>query len=192
MEENRRLPVVIVGGLHSDARRETVERLLRSVLGSVALHHDLSAAADRRTVRRSVHDSTGQLDSGETELVNDCACCALREDLVPELERLAAGGLTPLAVVELWDSVEPQPMAEIIAAHGGDILDLTCVTTATSAASMLTSLMSLTMTATRRPSRLLRRWLSRVVLPEPRKPDRTVTGRRSARSVMARSAVRVQ
>ena len=44
------------------------------------------------------------------------------------------------------------------------------------AASMLTSLMSLTITATRCPSRLARMWLSTVVLPAPRKPDNTVTG----------------
>ena len=50
----------------------------------------------------------------------------------------------------------------------------------TSAASMFTSLMSLTMTATRRPSRLLRTWLSSVVLPAPRKPESTVTGRRGS------------
>jgi G3E family GTPase len=137
MEENRKLPVVIVGGLHSDARREAVEQLLRSVPGSVALHHDLSTAADRRTVRRSVRDNSGELSAGETELVNDCACCALREDLLPELERLAADGLTRLAVVELWDSVELQPMAEIIAAHDGDVLDLTCVTTAVDPALLL-------------------------------------------------------
>jgi hypothetical protein len=43
---------------------------------------------------------------------------------------------------------------------------------------MLTSLMSLTMTATRRPSRLARMWLSSVVLPAPRKPERTVGGAR--------------
>ena len=49
----------------------------------------------------------------------------------------------------------------------------------TSSASMLISLMSLTMTATRRPSRLRRTWLSSVVFPEPRKPESTVTGRRS-------------
>src|SRR3546814_10273108 len=36
--------------------------------------------------------------------------------------------------------------------------------------------MSLTITATRRPSRLFRMWFSKVVLPAPRKPDRTVTG----------------
>jgi hypothetical protein len=46
----------------------------------------------------------------------------------------------------------------------------------TSSASMFTSLMSLTITATRLPSRLARMWLSSVVLPAPRKPDKTVTG----------------
>ncbi len=47
-----------------------------------------------------------------------------------------------------------------------------------SEASMSTSLMSLTTTATRRPSRLASTWLSSVVLPAPRKPDSTVTGTR--------------
>src|SRR5690606_19263245 len=48
----------------------------------------------------------------------------------------------------------------------------------TSLPSMLISLMSLTITATRRFSRFFRTWLSRVLLPTPRKPDSTVTGRR--------------
>ncbi len=130
------LPVVIVGGLHSDARRTTVERLLATVPGSVALHHDLSTAPEG-TVRRTVRDTSGMLGSGETPLVNDCACCALREDLVPELWRLADGGLTRLAVVELWDSVEPRAMAEVVAAHGGGRLDLTNVITAVDPALVL-------------------------------------------------------
>lgn len=130
------LPVVIVAGLHSDARGEVVERLLRTVPGSVALHHDLSTAADG-TVQRVVRDATGELSRGEAPLVNDCACCALREDLVPELERLADGDLTRLAVVELWDSVEPKAMAEVVAQHGADALDLTGVITAVDPALVL-------------------------------------------------------
>ncbi|CAL9494352.1 GTP-binding protein [Streptomyces sp. NPDC030392] len=128
------LSVAIVGGLHSDARRAAVDRLLASVPGSVALHHDLSTAAGRGTVVRTVRDATGVLSTGETPLVNDCACCALREDLVPELERLADAGLTRLAVVELWDSVEPKAMAEVVAAAG---LDLTGVVTAVDPALVL-------------------------------------------------------
>ncbi|MFF8813813.1 GTP-binding protein [Streptomyces pactum] len=122
------LPVAVVAGLHVDARRAAVDRLLATVPGSVALHHDL-ASAPAGTVRRTVRDARSVLDQGEAPLVNDCACCALREDLVPELNRLAAAGCQ-LAVVELWDSVEPQAMAEVVAAHSGTELRLTAVLTA--------------------------------------------------------------
>ncbi|MFD8410587.1 CobW family GTP-binding protein [Streptomyces sp. NPDC059650] len=136
MGHERQLPVVIVAGMHSEARREVVDRLLRTVTGSVALHHDLSAAPDG-TVLRRIRDASGALSSGETPLVNDCACCALREDLVPELERMADSGLTRLAVVELWDSVEPKAMAEVVAGYGADRLVLTNVITAVDPALVL-------------------------------------------------------
>ncbi|MFE9680993.1 CobW family GTP-binding protein [Streptomyces sp. NPDC006285] len=136
MGEGSRLPVVLVAGLHADARTEVVDRLLRAVPGSVALHHDLTGASGG-TVRRLVRDVSGLLSDAETPLVEDCACCALREDLVPELRRLAAAGLTRLAVVELWDSVEPKAMAEVVAAHEGDDLLLTGVMTAVDPALVL-------------------------------------------------------
>ncbi|MFE6403946.1 CobW family GTP-binding protein [Streptomyces alboflavus] len=123
------MDVAVVAGMHADARAAAVDRLLATVPDSVALHHDLSTAAGG-TVTRTLRDVSGILATGEAPLVNDCACCALREDLVPELERLAEGGLTRLAVVELWDSVEPKAMAEVIAAHGSDALCLSGVITA--------------------------------------------------------------
>ncbi len=130
------LPVVIVGGLHTDARKAAVEQLLADVPGSVVLHHDLATAA-AGTVVRTIRDTSGILSAGEAPLVNDCACCALREDLVPELRRLAentAAGLTRLAVVELWDSVEPKAMAEVVASGG---LTVTGVITAVDPALVL-------------------------------------------------------
>nr|WP_202508453.1 GTP-binding protein [Streptomyces sp. SID1046] len=130
------MPVVIVGGLHGDARRGAVQELLAAVPSSVALHHDLATATEG-TVRRLVRDASGELSRGEAPLVNDCACCALRADLLPELWRLAADGLTRLAVVELWDSVEPRAMAEVVATHGGEALDLTNVITAVDPALVL-------------------------------------------------------
>ncbi|AEW98803.1 CobW family GTP-binding protein [Streptantibioticus cattleyicolor] len=122
------LPVAIVGGLCADARRAVVGDVLRSVPGTVVLHHDLSAAT-RGTVRRTVRDASGPVGGGYAPLVNDCACCALREDLVPELVRLAGTGAYRLAVVELWDSVEPQAMAAVVAAEP-EALRLTGVATA--------------------------------------------------------------
>ncbi|MGW2462610.1 CobW family GTP-binding protein [Streptomyces sp. NPDC001356] len=133
--DEARLPVAIVAGLHADARRAAVARILRTVPGSVALHHDLTCAVDS-AVRRTVRDVDGLLGSGEAPLVNDCACCALREDLVPELLRLEEEGRYRLAVVELWDSVEPQAMAGVIAAAGAP-LALTGVATAVDPALVL-------------------------------------------------------
>ncbi|MFI8192868.1 CobW family GTP-binding protein [Streptomyces sp. NPDC085946] len=127
------LSVVIVGGLHADARRAAVERLLAEVPGSVVLHHDLATAA-AGTVVRTVRDARGVVSAGETPLVNDCACCALREDLVPELVRIRDAGTTRLAVVELWDSVEPKAMAEVVTAGG---LTVTGVLTAVDPALLL-------------------------------------------------------
>ncbi|MEV6148177.1 GTP-binding protein [Streptomyces sp. NPDC051992] len=136
MRDSGRLPVLIVAGLHSEARKEVVDGLLRTVPGSVALHHDLASAAEG-TVRRLVRDAAGELSCGQTPLVDDCACCALREDLVPELERLAGSGSVRLAIVELWDSVEPRTMAEAVVAHGGGLLELTNVVTAVDPALVL-------------------------------------------------------
>ncbi|MFI6494939.1 CobW family GTP-binding protein [Streptomyces sp. NPDC050564] len=118
--DEARLPVAVVAGLHADARRAAVEEILRTVPGSVALHHDLTSAVDS-AVHRTVRDAVGLLGCGDAPLVNDCACCALREDLVPELLRLAGEGSYRLAVVELWDSVEPQAMAAVIAAAGAPL-----------------------------------------------------------------------
>lgn len=56
--------VTLVGGLHSDARKAAVERLLATVPGSVALHHDLSTAV-QGTVVRTVRDARGVRDTGE-------------------------------------------------------------------------------------------------------------------------------
>lgn len=127
------LSVVIVGGLHADARKAAVERLLADVPGSVVLHHDLATAA-AGTVVRTIRDAAGVIDAGEAPLVNDCACCALCEDLVPELRRLDAAGTLRLAVVELWDSVEPKAMAEVVTAGG---LTVTGVITAVDPALVL-------------------------------------------------------
>ncbi|MFE1338551.1 GTP-binding protein [Streptomyces sp. NPDC058733] len=129
------MPVAIVAGLHAEARRTAVEEILRTVRGSVALHHDLTAAVDS-AVHRTVRDADGLLSRADTPLVNDCACCALREDLVPELLRLAGEDRYRLAVVELWDSVEPQAMAAVIAGAGAP-LALTGVATAVDPALVL-------------------------------------------------------
>ncbi|RKN42973.1 CobW family GTP-binding protein [Streptomyces hoynatensis] len=131
------LPVVLVGGLHTDARRAAVWRLLRAVPGSLALYHDLAEATARGRVVRTVRDSDGVVRGAETPVGEECACCAVRADLVPELTRIAEDGMCELAVVELWDSVEPRSVAEVIAANAGERLRLAGVVTAVDPALVL-------------------------------------------------------
>jgi G3E family GTPase len=113
------LPVVIVAGLHTDQRRQAVRELLDGSPPTVVLHHDLSHAGHGR-VTRWVWDNLGAWNEKRLPLINDCPCCALREDLLPELMRIAGEGRYQLAVVELWGGCDPQVMAETIALGEAD------------------------------------------------------------------------
>ncbi|MEU4118457.1 GTP-binding protein [Kitasatospora sp. NPDC028055] len=120
MSRSKLLPVVVVGGLHEAARRQAVLELLDGCQDAVVLHHDLTEAEDGR-VRRRVRDTSGPLGEAQLPLTNNCPCCALREDLLPELLRIADAGRHRLAVVELWGGSEPHPLVEVIA--GGEVGD---------------------------------------------------------------------
>jgi len=115
MPDGIRLPVVVVSGLHQAQRRRAVRELLAEVPAAVVLHHDLSAAGDGVVARR-IWDNLGTSHEARVPLVNGCPCCALREDLLPELARIAAAGRHRLAVVELWGGCDPQVTTETIAA----------------------------------------------------------------------------
>ena len=84
-ESLHRLPVVIVCGLHTEARKAVVDHLLQSSHASRRGGPPPRSVGRNGPIHRSIHDAHGVLESGETPLVNDCACCALREDLVPVL-----------------------------------------------------------------------------------------------------------
>ncbi|MEZ0092319.1 GTP-binding protein [Streptacidiphilus sp. EB129] len=111
------LPVVVVAGLHQAARRQAVLEILAGCEGAVVLHHDLTDASQGR-VHRKAWDATGPLAGAEVPLTNDCPCCALRVDLLPELRAIAEAGRHRLAVVELWGGCDPHPLVEMIA--GGE------------------------------------------------------------------------
>ncbi|MFW6693091.1 GTP-binding protein [Streptomyces sp. MAR4 CNX-425] len=129
MTEPTPLPVVVVAGLHSEARTAAVESLLRAVPGAVAVHHEPDAVEGGR-MPRTVRDADGVRERGRPRMSRTCACCAVRDDLVPVLLSLAVGGAHRLAVVDLWDSIEPQAVAELIAAAPAEAVRLTGVLTA--------------------------------------------------------------
>jgi G3E family GTPase len=110
----RRLPVVVVAGLHKEQRRRAVLELISHGQAPIVLCHDLSRAAQGEVVRR-VWDHHGSMLRVRATLTNDCPCCAVREDLLPYLQQIAAAGRHRLAVIELWGGSDPQPIVETIA-----------------------------------------------------------------------------
>ncbi|XVQ89292.1 CobW family GTP-binding protein [Microbispora siamensis] len=121
-------PVVLVAGLYGDARAAVVDRLLRAHPGAVAIHHDLTAVVTDR-VERVIRDGSGILDRTEVCLAHGCVTCTVREDLLPQLVRHAR--TASLLIVDLWDSVEPRPVAEALGhEYAADLLALTGVLTA--------------------------------------------------------------
>ncbi|MCC9306123.1 GTP-binding protein [Kitasatospora sp. RB6PN24] len=123
MSQDVRLPVVVVAGLHEAQRRQTVLELLEGCVDAVVLHHDLRDAS-HGVVHRHVRDGKGEFAPTTVPLTNDCPCCAVREDLLPELARIAEDGQYGLAIVELWGGSDPHPVVEVIA--GGEVDD-TCM-----------------------------------------------------------------
>ncbi|MEU4114570.1 GTP-binding protein [Kitasatospora sp. NPDC028055] len=117
--DGTRLPVVVVAGLHSDERSAVVQELAAAAVDAVVLRHDLRDAS-LGLVHRELRDADGAFDTGSTPLVNDCPCCALREDLLPRLLALAEGGRHGLAVVELWGGSDPHPAVELLAGGEAD------------------------------------------------------------------------
>ncbi|WP_093841109.1 GTP-binding protein [Streptomyces aidingensis] len=107
--------------MHAGARARAVGQLLRTVPGSVAVHHDLSASGDGGPVRRVLTDAVGELDAAPLPRTEEetCGCCLMRKDLPGVLAGLAATGRHGLVVVELWDAVEPRGIAELIAGECG-------------------------------------------------------------------------
>ncbi|MBE1536731.1 GTP-binding protein [Actinomadura algeriensis] len=111
------VPVVLVTGLHGTARATVVDRLLREHPGAVAIHHDLRDVTDG-VVTRTVRDAGTVLERVPLRPEHGCANRTIREDLVPLALRYAS--IASLLVVDLWDCVEPQPVAEALPRPGTD------------------------------------------------------------------------
>ncbi|WP_327582907.1 CobW family GTP-binding protein [Nonomuraea sp. NBC_00507] len=128
------IPVVLVAGLHASARAAAVDLLLWRHPGAVAIHHDLRSI-DAGRIQRVVRDVSGTLDRAEIRLAHDCLTRTVREDLLPELLRRSS--TASLLIVDLWDSVEPRPVAEALAGpEASSRLRLACVHTALDAEHM--------------------------------------------------------
>ena len=85
----------LVTGVDAAAQAAATLGLQLDLPSSVVVHHSLDLAGNR--LRRTVADITGLLEDEVIDVEHACATCALREDILPTLQRLAA--------LERWEAV---------------------------------------------------------------------------------------
>jgi G3E family GTPase len=86
----KRTPVVLISGVNDEAMGLASISLQLGLPEAVAVRHTIDP--QRHVLTRIVSDVTGVLERVELNLEHACVSCAVREDIVPTLERLAALG----------------------------------------------------------------------------------------------------
>ncbi|MEH3075596.1 MAG: GTP-binding protein [Quadrisphaera sp.] len=106
MSAANRLPVTAVTAVDAASRDAAVLSVQLDAPDTVVVRHDLSGAG-QGLLRRVVSDGTGVLEDVVVPLEHACLGCAVREDLLPTLLRLAEEGRWSAALLALPLASEP-------------------------------------------------------------------------------------
>lgn len=106
------IPVSVMATTDPVLRDSALFGLLMDAPGTVALRHDILDGA----LRRVVLDATGVVEDLQVPLEHACLSCAVREDAVPTIARLAHDGRWTHVLLALPVSAEPLPAARALAA----------------------------------------------------------------------------
>lgn len=94
-----RIPVVVVTGTSPEALARVTVGLQWELPGAVVVEHRIDVHEQR--LHRTVSDIDGLVEQAVIELEHACVDCAVREDVVPTLGRLAASGRWEAIVAHL-------------------------------------------------------------------------------------------
>lgn len=109
----RRVPVVLVSGIDEGAMGAAALSLQLGLADAVAVRHTIDP--ERQVLTRVVSDLTGVLEREEIDLAHACVACAVREDIVPTLERLGAEGSWGTIVATLPIAAEADQVCRVLA-----------------------------------------------------------------------------
>lgn len=107
-----RTAVLVVTGVHDVAIDSTTMGLLWELGDAVAVTHRIDPV--EQTLTRTVSDSAGVLEREVIDLAHACMYCALREDILPTLMRLAEQGRWGSIVASLPISAEADQLSKVL------------------------------------------------------------------------------
>ncbi|MFY0407519.1 CobW family GTP-binding protein [Solicola sp. PLA-1-18] len=99
------VPVVLVAGIDAAAMEITTLAAQWDVPRTAVVRHDLDPASG--TLTRVVSSADGVLETHVVHLDHGCTACALREDVLPTLLRLAHSGRWDVLVAHLPTTADP-------------------------------------------------------------------------------------
>ncbi|WP_341241561.1 GTP-binding protein [uncultured Nocardioides sp.] len=107
-----RTPLVVVTGVEATAMDTTMMSLSWDLPRAVVVRHRIDPHS--QVLSRVVSDATGVLEHEQVQLEHACVGCALREDILPTLERLARDGRWSAIVSGLPTGTEAGQLAHAL------------------------------------------------------------------------------
>jgi G3E family GTPase len=108
-----RTPLLVVTGVDPVAMDSTLMSLAWDLPRAVSVRHRIDPHS--QVLTRTVSDATGVLEQEQVQLEHACVSCALREDIMPTLERLARDDRWSAIVSGLPTATEAGQLAHILA-----------------------------------------------------------------------------
>lgn len=115
----RTTPLVLMTGVAVEAMEAATIALQWDLPDAVVVRHRIDVAAG--LLRRTVSDVTGVVERADVDVAHACVSCAIREDIIPTLERLSAQGRWGCVVAHLPVAAEATQICRV-AAHDSDRL----------------------------------------------------------------------
>ncbi|CAB4714515.1 MAG: cobalamin biosynthesis protein CobW [Actinobacteria bacterium] len=106
-------PVVLITGVDPGAMAAAMVSLQFDLRHAVAVRHHIDP--ERQVLQRVVSDVTGIVEQEEIELAHACVSCALREDIIPTLDRVAGDGRWAHVVAHLPIGAEATQVCDVLA-----------------------------------------------------------------------------
>ncbi|MFV0453243.1 MAG: CobW family GTP-binding protein [Propioniciclava sp.] len=110
-----RTPVILISGVAEAPMAAAAISLQWDLPDAAAVRHEIDP--DRELLVRTVSDSTGLLERTEVDIEHACATCAIREDIVPTLERLAETGRWSTLIATLPVGAETSQVCRVLGYH---------------------------------------------------------------------------